>query len=297
MLKLSKILIIFSWALLIFALLTKPQPESLYEFTIIDKVVHFFIFGILSYLVIWVFYDNKQSNFKVITFLAFLCSIIYSYFLEYLQQFIPGRYPDILDLLSGAFGSLLFLQLAYFKYKKPRLLLHICCAGCGIFVSQELRKKYDVTIYYYNPNIDTKDEWEKRLGVVKKIATNFKLKLIFENKYTHKAWLKKIKGLEKERERGKRCEICYKCRLEKAAKLAQKENFDCFTTTLTVSPHKNSKFINEIGNNLEKKYKVKFLAKDFKKHDGFKKSVMMSRGLSLYRQNYCGCEFSKRRVA
>jgi len=294
MLKISKILVILSWFLFIFVLVTKPQPYSVYELNILDKIVHFFLFGILAYLIIWGFYDNKIGNFKLIALMSFVFCSIYSLFIEYFQQFIPGRFPDILDSLAGIFGVLIFLHLFYFQYKKSRLLLHICCAGCGVYVGQKLKEKYDVTLYYYNPNIDTKEEWQKRLKVVKNIAKDFDLKLIIENEYTHSAWLKKIKGFEKEKEKGKRCEICYEDRLNKTAEIAQKEKFVFFTTTLTISPHKSSKIINEIGQKLEKKYKTKFLNKDFKKNEGFKKSVVMSRGLRLYRQNYCGCEFSRR---
>jgi len=175
---------------------------------------------------------------------------------------------------------------------KSKLLLHICCAGCGVYVSQLLKKTYIVTLYYYNPNIFPQSEYEKRLAEVKDIAHKFKLDLIVGN-YDHDKWLEKIKDHENDPERGGRCLICYSDRLASTAKLAQKSKFDLFTTTLTVSPHKDALAINKIGNDLSLKYEVKFLDRDFKKQDGFKKSVEWSKKLDLYRQNYCGCEFSR----
>ncbi len=178
------------------------------------------------------------------------------------------------------------------EQERHRLLLHICCAGCGAYVSHLLKQEHEVTLYFYNPNIFPQSEYEKRLAEVKEIALKFKLNLIVGD-YDHEQWLKRVKGHENDPERGGRCLICYKDRLENTAIIAKNKGFTLFTTTLTVSPHKDASAISKIGNNLSLKYRVKFLGKDFKKQDGFKKSVDWSKKLGLYRQDYCGCEFSR----
>ena len=175
--------------------------------------------------------------------------------------------------------------------RKNKLLLHICCIGCGAYVSDSLKEEYGVELYFYNPSIFPKEEHDKRLEETRRVANEFNLNLICAN-YDHEAWLKKVKGLEKEPERGKRCVVCYDDRLRETAKLAEEYSFDYFGSTLTVSPHKDAKAINSIGQSLAKEYKIKFLDKDFKKQDGFKKACAVSRELNLYRQDYCGCEFS-----
>ncbi|MCK5416708.1 epoxyqueuosine reductase QueH [Candidatus Parcubacteria bacterium] len=177
--------------------------------------------------------------------------------------------------------------------KKPKLLLHICCISCGAYVSQVLNKDFELTLFFYNPSIYPKSEYEKRLKTVNEIAKKENLNIIF-GEYDHEKWLDKIKGLENEPERGARCKICYIDRLQKSAEYASNNGFDYFTTTLTISPHKDAKLILEFGNELSKQYNVKFLEEDFKKKDGFKKSVKLSYELNLYRQDYCGCEFSKK---
>lgn len=177
--------------------------------------------------------------------------------------------------------------------KKGKLLLHICCAGCGAYVSQLLSRDYEVSLFYYNPNIYSKEEYIKRRKDVEKIASKFDLPLIF-GEYDHANWLSLIKGHELDKERGTRCFICYEDRLRMAAIFAVENNFDKFTSTLTVSPHKVASKIIEIGNALAGEYGIAFLDQDFKKQDGFKKSVALSAELGLYRQNYCGCEFSLR---
>jgi len=176
--------------------------------------------------------------------------------------------------------------------KKKKMLLHICCAGCGVYVSQVLNQEYDLSLFYYNPNIYPYSEYLKREEEVKKLCNLFNLKLIISD-YNHEEWLLKIKGLEKERERGARCMVCYYDRINKTALYARDHNFDIFTTTLSVSPHKSAQSILRIGKNLAEKYGLEFLAQDFKKKDGFKKASALSKELGLYRQNYCGCEFSR----
>ena len=179
------------------------------------------------------------------------------------------------------------------KTENKNLLLHICCAGCGAFVSQLLANDYHVTLFYYNSNISPEDEFVRRVGEVKKISEKFNLDLII-GEYNHSVWLEKIKGHEGDAEKGGRCLICYRDRLEKTAETANENNFDYFTSTLTVSPHKLAKEIITIGNELAEKYNIKFLAQDFKKQDGFKKTTILSQELGIYSQNYCGCEFSRR---
>ena len=176
---------------------------------------------------------------------------------------------------------------------KPCLLLHICCVGCGVYASQLLKQDYDVMLFFYNPNIWPEEEYEKRLAEAEKIAEQFNLKLI-KGEYEHGKWLNAVRGHEADPERGERCLICYKFRLDAAAAMAKKLNCEYFTTTLTTSPHKNASAINQIGEQAASQSDIKFLTQDFKKHDGFKKSSALLRQLNLYRQNYCGCEYSFR---
>ena len=176
---------------------------------------------------------------------------------------------------------------------KPKILLHICCVGCGVYASQLLQQDYEVILFFNNPNIWPEDEYKKREAEAEKIAENYKLKLI-EGDYDHDKWLATVRGHEKDLEKGVRCLICYKFRLDTAAAMAKKLNCEYLTTTLTTSPHKVASAINEIGEQAAVKYGINFLTQDFKKQDGFKKSSALSRELGLYRQNYCGCEFSRR---
>jgi len=180
------------------------------------------------------------------------------------------------------------------KKELHKLLLHICCVGCGVYIAQVLKKEaYQVTLFFYNPNIWPESEHKKRLEEANRIARNLDIKIISIN-YTHREWLSSVKGLENEPEKGRRCLICYEDRLRKTAEVAKENNFDYFTTTLSTSPHKQSKKIIELGKKIADDYNLNFLDRDFKKQDGFKKSSEMSKKLGLYRQNYCGCEFSLR---
>lgn len=178
---------------------------------------------------------------------------------------------------------------------KPKLLIHSCCGPCSSYVLFYLNKYFDITIYYYNPNIDTKNEFNKRLLEQKRLIKemfNDEIKVI-EGSYEPKIYYSKIKGHEKDKEGEERCHICYKLRLEETAKYAKENGFDFFTTTLSVSPYKNAKVLNLLGERLEKEYNIKYLYADFKKKDGYKKSVMYSKEYNLYRQDYCGCVYSK----
>ncbi|MDD3187665.1 MAG: epoxyqueuosine reductase QueH [Bacilli bacterium] len=181
--------------------------------------------------------------------------------------------------------------------KIPTLLLHSCCGPCSSYVLEYLSKYFSITVFYYNPNIDTKDEFEKRLQnqikVINEMPFANKVSLI-EGEYDSSYFLNYIKGLEDNVEGGERCHKCYLMRLEETAKLAKEKNFDYFCTTLTVSPYKNAFVMNEIGRSLEKKYGVKYLYSDFKKKEGYKRSIVLSKEYDLYRQDYCGCVFSRR---
>ena len=180
---------------------------------------------------------------------------------------------------------------------KKKLLLHSCCAPCSSHVITFLTKYFDITILYYNPNISPKKEYDKRkeeqIRLINEIDKINNVNII-DCDYDNDIYESLIKGYEDCPERGDRCTICFNLRLEKTAKLASELNYDYFCSTLSVSPYKNSKLINEIGETLSQKYKVKWLYSDFKKNDGYKKSIELSHKYDLYRQNYCGCKYSIR---
>lgn len=174
---------------------------------------------------------------------------------------------------------------------RPKLLLHSCCGPCSSSVLELLTKYFDIDLYYFNPNIYPEDEYIKRKDEQIKLLKKLNIKLI-PTDYDYSIYQKKIKGLENESEGGLRCKECIKYRMEEAFKYAKDNSYEYVTTTLSVSPHKNSKMINEIGYELEDKYKVKYLFSDFKKQDGYKRSIELSKKYNLYRQNYCGCQYS-----
>ena len=185
------------------------------------------------------------------------------------------------------------------KNIKPgtKLLLHACCAPCSSAVLERLCNIFEITILYYNPNITDENEYNKRLNEVKSFIKKFKTKYrisIIDGRYDINDFLDITKGLENEPERGKRCYKCYNLRLEETAKVAEKEGFPYFTTTLSLSPYKNSNWINEIGEDLNNKYNSTYLYSDFKKKNGYKRSIELSKEYNLYRQNYCGCIYSKK---
>jgi len=170
-------------------------------------------------------------------------------------------------------------------------LLHVCCIGCGAQAARELGREFSVTLFFYNPNIYPKEEYLRRQEETVRVAAKLRWPVLV-NDYDHEAWLKLVQGHEQSREGGDRCLICYRERLEKTGETALKNGFGHFCTTLTISPHKKAEAINAIGLELADKFKIVFLAKDFKKQDGFKKACALSKELGLYRQDYCGCEFS-----
>ncbi|MDD5731526.1 MAG: epoxyqueuosine reductase QueH [Patescibacteria group bacterium] len=172
-----------------------------------------------------------------------------------------------------------------------KLLLHTCCAPCSAFVL-ELLKKYEVSVFYYNPNIDTKEEYERRKSECQRYCEKNKIPFI-EMEYAPQEWELYIEGLESEPEGGSRCAKCFELRLAKTAEFAKKNDFNFFATTLSISPHKNSGVINEIGTKTAAKIDLTFLESDWKKEDGYKKSCEISKKEGFYRQNYCGCQYSK----
>ncbi len=179
----------------------------------------------------------------------------------------------------------------------PRILLHSCCAPCSSYVIEYLANYFRVTVLYYNPNISPFEEYLKRKEEQIKLINNINVKYkvdILDCDYDNMIYENLIKGLENEPEKGGRCTICFKLRLSKTAEKAMINNYDYFATTLTLSPYKNAKLINEIGFLLEKEYGVKYLASDFKKRNGYKRSIELSKIYNLYRQDYCGCKYSKR---
>lgn len=174
---------------------------------------------------------------------------------------------------------------------RPKVLLHSCCAPCSSHVVTLLKEYFDVTVLYYNPNIYPLEEYLKRKNEQIKLLEILNIP-IMDIDYDHNEFKKNVKGLEDEKEGGARCNKCFALRLEKTAILAQLNQFEYFCTTLTVSPYKNSQIINKIGAILEQKYNVKYLYSDFKKKEGYKKSIELSKKYDLYRQHYCGCEYS-----
>ena len=176
---------------------------------------------------------------------------------------------------------------------KPSILLHSCCAPCSTTVIERLKDYFDITIIYYNPNIEPISEYEKRKKEQIKIINKYDIKYI-DCDYDNDLFHEMSKGLESVPERGIRCHKCYRLRLEYTARIAKDNGYDFFGTTLTVSPHKLSKVINEIGLDLESIYNVKYLVSDFKKNNGYKNSIELSKKYNLYRQNYCGCIYSRK---
>lgn len=178
----------------------------------------------------------------------------------------------------------------------PTLLLHSCCAPCSSYTLEYLSRYFSITVFYFNPNISPKAEFDKRFAEQKRLIETLpsenKISLICGD-YNYDEFLNIARGYESVPEGGERCFRCYRMRLEKTAELAKQNGFDYFCTTLSISPLKNSQKINEIGFDVAEKYGVKWLPSDFKKREGYKRSIELSREYDLYRQNFCGCVFSK----
>ena len=179
----------------------------------------------------------------------------------------------------------------------PSLLLHSCCAPCSSYCLEYLSQYFKITVLYYNPNLFPAGEYERRVSEQKKLVsalpTKYPITLV-EMKGEPEEFYSAVKGLEHIREGGERCFACFRLRLERAARYAKENGFDFFTTTLTISPLKNAQKLNEIGEAVGEKFGVRHLPSDFKKKNGYKRSVELSKVYGLYRQDYCGCVFSKR---
>ena len=190
----------------------------------------------------------------------------------------------------------------------PTLLLHSCCAPCSSYTLEYLSKYFRITVLYFNPNIMRKAEYEKRVAEQQRLIEALNTKHLTLNtehetlnqitfisgRYEPREFVEAVKGMEEEPEGGRRCWVCYKLRLEEAAKIAKEGNFDYFCTTLSISPLKHADWLNEIGETLAEEYGVRWLPSDFKKKGGYKRSIELSKEYDLYRQNFCGCEYSRR---
>lgn len=182
----------------------------------------------------------------------------------------------------------------------PTLLLHSCCAPCSSYVLEYLSRYFAITVFYYNPNIYPSEEYDRRVAEQQRLIREMDCVhpvSFVEGPYETERFYAVAKGLEQEREGGERCFRCYRLRLSQAAALAREMGFDYFTTTLSISPHKNAAKLNEIGEALAKEYGVAHLPADFKKKEGYKQSIALSQQFGLYRQDYCGCVFSQQEAA
>ena len=178
--------------------------------------------------------------------------------------------------------------------RKPKLLIHSCCAPCSSYVLEYLSSYFHITLLYYNPNIYPEVEFEKRIIEQKRLveAMNFDINILNIG-YNSDEFYSAVKGLESEPEGGRRCEKCFYLRLDKTAQIAKEYHFDYFTTTLSISPLKDEQLLNQIGKDLSEKYGISYLYSDFKKKNGYKRSIELSKKYELYRQNYCGCVYSQ----
>ena len=184
--------------------------------------------------------------------------------------------------------------------KTPSLLLHACCAPCSSYCVEYLSEFFNITVFFYNPNIDSVTEYERRVREEERFLSAFPAKRavsLVSEQYGPEVFFEETKGLYDEPEGGRRCEKCFRLRLEKTAAYAKEKGFDYFTTTLSISPLKDAVLLNTIGDELSKKYDVPYLFSEFKKRGGFLRSTELSKEYKLYRQDYCGCVFSKRERA
>lgn len=183
--------------------------------------------------------------------------------------------------------------MAKYSTLKPRMLLHSCCATCTAYPISLLKERFDISLFYYNPNIFPEEEYNRRLADVIMLADTAGIKLI-KGEYDTEGWNNATRHLSDEPEGGRRCPICFSFRLEKTAETAKEKGFDIFGTTLSISPHKNSKVVNKEGSLLAARTGIDFYGADFKKKDGYKKAIDLSKKYLFYRQNYCGCKYSIR---
>lgn len=176
---------------------------------------------------------------------------------------------------------------------KPRILVHLCCAPDAAYVIGLLKSDYEVTGFFYNPNIHPAPEYDARIEEARKVAAVEGVPLI-EDEYDVDRWMRLTQKFKDEPEKGRRCDVCYALRLDRTARTASARGFDCFTTIMSLSPWKKAATLNRIGRMLGRRFRVRFLEADFKKRDGFRKSVELSKALNLHRQDYCGCVYSQR---
>ncbi len=188
------------------------------------------------------------------------------------------------------------LMIDTFEQNKQKILLHVCCAPCSSYVLEYLHQQFDITLFFYNPNITSLEEYIKRIKELERFVNEAPFAKdikIIDGTYEPDKFYEISKGLEAEKERGKRCYKCYELRMRQTVEYAKANEFDLFTTTLSISPHKNANWLNEIGMSLSKEYNVDYLYSDFKKKNGYARSIELSKEYGLYRQDYCGCEFSR----
>jgi predicted adenine nucleotide alpha hydrolase (AANH) superfamily ATPase/VanZ family protein len=293
------IFILMCWLAGVFTLMLNPLPpvpDAIKRITYYDKAAHFVFFGISTYLLIAIGLRLKRFKFIHIAIVAVIISASFAQLGEHLQNFIPGRESSWLDFIAGFLGMIVACPISYLIHHSPKrkLLLHVCCAPCATAVQEILANGYKVDFFFFNPNIYPAEEYQKRFKEVKKLAKHFGVR-VFEKKYDYENWKQSIIGYENEPEGGLRCDLCFRHRLKEAAKAADKKNYSFFATTLTISPHKKSQKVNSIGNRLGRISGTPFLDQDFKDGGGFARSVEISEELGLYRQNYCGCEYSIRK--
>ena len=177
--------------------------------------------------------------------------------------------------------------------QKPKLLLHSCCAPCSTACLERLKDAFQITVFYYNPNIDDEEEYQKRKDEQIRLLQQTGWADFLDCDHDKGVFEAMSKGYENEPERGKRCYLCYELRLAKTAQIARQNGFDCFATTLTLSPYKNAEWLNEIGEKVGGRYEITYLYTDFKKRGGYHRSIELSSEFDLYRQDFCGCKFSK----
>ncbi len=180
--------------------------------------------------------------------------------------------------------------------RRPTLLLHACCAPCSSYVLEYLTQYFQITLFYYNPNISPEAEYRYRVAEVRRLVGEMLPDsdvTVVEGRYEPERFAQAVRGLEQEPEGGARCMVCYRLRLEEAARMAQELECEYFTTTLSISPLKNARALNDIGEELAPLYRTRYLVSDFKKRDGYKRSIQLSAEYGLYRQDYCGCVYSK----
>jgi predicted adenine nucleotide alpha hydrolase (AANH) superfamily ATPase/VanZ family protein len=290
------IFILLCWLVGIFSLMLVPMPpvpDAVKRITLYDKAAHLVFFAVTNFLFLTIIFKFKKFNFFVSAVISSSFSLFLALLAEELQSFVPGRETSSLDFLAGAVGVAISCPLAYIFNHDPRkkLALHVCCAPCTTAVWEVLATEYNIEFFFSNANIFPKNEYNKRLKELKVLAKRFGAK-VSEDKYSHRAWKKTVAGMENDREGGGRCEACFLFRLNRASLMAKRGNFDFFATTLSISPHKNTEMVNRCGREASEKNGICFLEKDFKENGGFARSLELSKKFGLYRQKYCGCEFS-----